>query len=109
MVSASQHDDPSNEHVIEERIHVTSDFVSQPLPPDTDAAFEEHMFAMRDETERAINLRGVDSDTRYGWNPSTMLPGTAFHRPISWTHASRSTTKDELVLESSHSFNRRQA
>ena len=36
----------------------------------------------------------VDSDTRYGWNPSTTLQGTAFHGPISQTHASRSTTKD---------------
>ena len=37
------------------------------------------------------------SDTRYGWNPSTMLPGTAFCRPISQTHASRSLTKDCLT------------
>ena len=36
----------------------------------------------------------VDSDTRYSWNPSTMLPGTAFHRPISLTHANRIITKD---------------
>ena len=33
----------------------------------------------------------VDGDTRCSWNPSTMLPGTAFHGPISQTHASRST------------------
>ena len=36
----------------------------------------------------------VESDMRYNWNPSMMLPGTASHRPISQTHASRSTTKD---------------
>ena len=24
----------------------------------------------------------ADSDTRYGWNPSTMLRGTEFHGPI---------------------------
>ena len=36
----------------------------------------------------------VDSDTRCSWNPSTMLPGTTFHRPISQTHANRPITKD---------------
>ena len=33
-----------------------SDFVCQPLQPDTDATFEEHMFAVRDETERTNML-----------------------------------------------------
>ena len=32
---------------------------------------------MSDPTECVF----VDSDTRNGWNPTTMLPGTAFHRP----------------------------
>ena len=45
---------------------------------------------MSDPTECVF----VDSDTRYGWNPSTMLLGTAFYRPISQTHVSRSTSKD---------------
>ena len=45
---------------------------------------------MSDPTECVF----VDSDTRYSWNPSTMLPGTAFHRPISQTHANRPITKD---------------
>ena len=36
---------------------------------------------MSDPTECVF----VDSDTRYSWNPSTMLPGTASHRPISQT------------------------
>ena len=44
----------------------------------------------RDPTEYEF----VASDTRHGRNPSTTLPGTAFHRPITQTHASRSTTKD---------------
>ena len=45
---------------------------------------------MSDPTECVF----VDSDTRYSWNPSTMLPGTAFHRPSSQTHANRPITKD---------------
>ena len=52
---------PSMNTVIEERTwinHVSSNFVSQPLQPDTDVPFEEHMFAVRDETERAIILHG---------------------------------------------------
>ena len=45
----------------------------------------------------------LSSDTGYSWNPSTMLSRrTAFHRPISQTHASRSTLPRivEQVLES---------
>ena len=48
-------------------------------------------------TSDATEWEFVASDTRYGWNPSTMLPETtfhsAFHRPVHQTHASRSTTK----------------
>ena len=37
---------------------MASDFVSQPLQPNTGAPVEEHMFAVRDEAERAIILNG---------------------------------------------------
>uniref|UniRef100_A0A7S1AY12 Apple domain-containing protein n=1 Tax=Noctiluca scintillans TaxID=2966 RepID=A0A7S1AY12_NOCSC len=46
------------------------------------------------ETSDPTECEFVDSDTGYGWNPSTMLSGTAFHGPIGQTHASRSITKD---------------
>ena len=46
-----------------------------------------------DETD-PTECEFADSDTRYGWNPLTMLSGTAFHRPISQTHANRPITKD---------------
>ena len=47
---------PSMNTVIEERTwinHVTSNFVSQPLQPDTNVPFEEHMFAGREMKQNA--------------------------------------------------------
>ena len=35
----------------------------------------------------------VDSDTRYSWNPSTMLSGTTFHSPVTQTLWSKWTRK----------------
>ena len=44
---------------------MASDFVSQPLQPDTGDSFEEHMSAVRDETERAIILHGHPSEIEF--------------------------------------------
>ena len=43
------------------------------------------------ETSDPTECEFVDSHTGYGWDPSTMLSGTAFHSPTGQTHA---ITKD---------------
>ena len=43
------------------------------------------------ETSDPTECEFVDSHTGYGWDPSTMLSGTAFHGPTGQTHA---ITKD---------------
>ena len=60
-------------------------------------------------TSDPTEYESVVSDTGYSWNPSTMLSRRiAFHRSARRTSTSPLPRIDELVLESSHSFNRRQ-